>query len=192
MCIKEGWTGYGVEVSKGAAERAAAKGIPLLSSTWLSQSEPPIHPQQFDVICLINVLETLPDPIAALRRVRHALAPRGLVVIRVSNGRFHLAARRWVRWVGARYWQAFQSYLYTPKSMRQLLALAGLAPVSLRNSQPSRAPLTAGDRPVRRLIWKMAGLGLYGVAQVVSAVSAGQMLWAPSFEIIAGAEGETR
>jgi glycosyltransferase involved in cell wall biosynthesis/2-polyprenyl-3-methyl-5-hydroxy-6-metoxy-1,4-benzoquinol methylase len=188
LCREAGWTCFGLELSREAVERGLRHGITMLPDDWLAQGmaadEEP-DKDRFDVIALINVLETVPDPVAILQRLRGALAPGGLIVIRVGNGAFHLFLRRPVRWVGARYQQAFHLFVFGPASLARLLRMAGLEPVSVRNSHPSVAPLSGGERLLRRSLWKLGGAGFWTLAQTAFWLTGRRAIWAPSFEIIA-------
>ena len=78
------WTCSGVEVSQGAAERARAKGLSVLSPAELGQTAA----GQFDVVTLVNVLETVTDPAAIVRAMTRQVKPQGIIAVRVSNGLF--------------------------------------------------------------------------------------------------------
>jgi 2-polyprenyl-3-methyl-5-hydroxy-6-metoxy-1,4-benzoquinol methylase len=186
LCRSRGWSCFGVELSTGAAARAAARGLAMLPPDWV-QAAPPSEERAapYDVITLINVLETVPDPLAVLRRVRAALAPNGLVAVRVSNGAFHLAMRRPARWVRAQYQQAFHLFVYSPRALSRLSEAAGFHPVSVRNSRPSRGQVRGAMSRLKRWIWRIGGPALWGLAQAAYGVSGGRLVWAPSFELIA-------
>jgi 2-polyprenyl-3-methyl-5-hydroxy-6-metoxy-1,4-benzoquinol methylase len=186
LCLPRGWACFGVEISREAVQRAAARGVTMLAPHWLdgpAGTEDGDKP--YDVITLINVLETVHDPCLVLRRVHAALAPDGVVVIRVSNGDFHLAARRPVQWVGGRYQQAFHQFVFTPRSLRWLLRAAGLTPVSIGNSRPSRSPVYGSDHAMKRWGWRLGGSTLWGIAQTLYRLSGNRIVLAPSFEVVA-------
>jgi len=181
LCREAGWTCAGVEVSQGAAERARAKGLSVLSPAELSQTTA----GRFDVVTLVNVLETVTDPVAIIRAMTHQIKPQGIIAIRVSNGLFHQRVRVPVRWCGAQYDQAFHLFSYSPNALRRLMETSGFEVVSLRNSAPSRGPVTSANSWGRRLKWRLVGGGLSMVAALAYRLSAGRLVWAPSFELIA-------
>ena len=181
LCREAVWTCAGVEVSQGAAERARAKGLSVLSPAELSQTTP----GQFDVVTLVNVLEAVTDPAAIIRAMTHQIKPQGIIAIRVSNGLFHQRMRVPVRWCGAQYDQAFHLFSYSPNALRMLMEASGFEVVSLRNSAPSLGPVTSANSWGRRLKWRVVGGGLSVLAALAYRLSGGRLVWAPSFELIA-------
>lgn len=190
LCRAAGWTCSGVELSKEAGARAARRGLTMLPIEWM-EAAPRAGPEPgpYDVMTLVNVLETVLDPAAVLRRVRSALVPHGLVVIRVSNAAFHLPLRRPAAWLGARYQQAFHLFVYTPHALRRLLEMTGFRIVSVRNSHPSRGQVSVSTHAIARLAWRVGGAGLWGVAGAAYWLSGGHALWAPSIEVVAERNG---
>lgn len=114
LCRQAGWNCSGIELSKPAAMRAAQKGITVLSPHALERGE---WAQHFDVVTLVNVLETVADPVIMLGQATALLAPGGLVIVRATNGLFHLPMWMPARWIGSQYDQAFHWYLYTTVSL---------------------------------------------------------------------------
>ena len=184
LCRAQGWTCSGVEISNKAAERALQRGVTLLPADWLDQTGAGERTGAFDVIVLLNVLESVLDPTVILRRVRTALAPDGLVAIRVSNGAFHLAVRRPAWWVGARDQQAFHFFVYTPQALVHHVQSAGFDVVSVRNSRMSEGPVRVANWFIPAL-WRVGGAGLWLAAQGLYWLTGGRAVWAPSFEVIA-------
>ncbi|MEK7300877.1 MAG: class I SAM-dependent methyltransferase, partial [Nitrospirota bacterium] len=133
LCREAGWTCAGVEVSQGAATRARAKGCTVISPAELDQSTV----GQFDVVTLVNVLETVTDPAAIVRAMTQQIKPQGIIAVRVSNGLFHQRMRAPVRWCGSQYDQAFHLFSYSPSALRTLMESSGCEVLSLRNSVPS-------------------------------------------------------
>jgi SAM-dependent methyltransferase len=186
LCRDAGWSGSGIELSKRAAMRAAQKSVTVLSPHMLEGGE---GAQHFDVVTLINVLETVADPVIMLRQAVTLLAPGGLVIVRATNGVFHLSMRSPARWIGSQYDQAFHWYLYSARALTVLMEGAGLTVVSLRNSKPSRGPLSPVHPWFSQLKWTISRLVLWPLSQGLYYVTRGRLVWAPSFEIIAQRSG---
>lgn len=72
------WDRYGIEPSASAATAAAAKGIRLLGS---SLDDPALCLPRLGAITLVDVIEHLPRPLDALRRLAAALIEGGRLVI---------------------------------------------------------------------------------------------------------------
>jgi SAM-dependent methyltransferase len=80
--IGHGWTMTGVEPSPSACAAAAARGIDARCGTLTTV---PLEPSSYDVAVFRHSLEHTNDPLVALRTVRAALRPGGLVLISVPN-----------------------------------------------------------------------------------------------------------
>lgn len=186
LCREAGWNCTGVEVSQGAAERARTKGLRVLSPSELGQSTA----GQFDVVTLVNVLETVTDPAAIVRALTQQIKPQGIIAVRVSNGLFHKRIRTPARWCMSQYDQAFHLFSYSPKALQTLMETSGFEVLSLRNSAPSQGPVTSANSWGRRLKWRLVGGGLSMVAGLAYRLSAGRLVWAPSFELIARRKDE--
>lgn len=193
LCRETGWTSYGIELSKQANETAARQGITMLPCDLLLESDISIkHNQQFDVIALINVLDHVCDPIGLLRRVRQMLKPSGVVIIRVPNATFHLTVRRFLHLFKAQGQQAFHLYVFSPSTLVEILKNVGLISVSVRNSKtgctPSYALVKNAGQHFWRVIWRIGGLALWFLAQSIFCLTNKQVVWAPSFELVATSE----
>ena len=186
LCRQAGWNCSGIELSKPAAQRAAQKGIPVLSPHAIESGEWAKH---FQVVALINVLETVTDPVVMLRQATAVLAPGGILVVRATNGLFHLSMRTPARWIGSQYDQAFHWYLYSAKALTVLMERVGLTVIDLRNSKPSRGPLSPVHPWFSRLKWTMSRAVLWPLSQVLYYATGGRLIWAPSFEMIAQRRG---
>ncbi len=186
LCRRAGWDCSGIELSEQAATRAARKGLTILPPRTLEGGEEARH---FDVVALINVLETVAEPLTMLRQAADLLTPRGLVIVRATNGRFHLPMRTPARWVGSQYDQAFHWYLYTTKTLKTLMASVGLKVISLRNSRPSRGPLSPVHPWFSRLKWTVGRTLLWPFSQTLYYATHGRLLCTPSFEIVAQQPG---
>jgi 2-polyprenyl-3-methyl-5-hydroxy-6-metoxy-1,4-benzoquinol methylase len=182
LCREAGWRCSGSELSKRAAMRAMQKGLSVLSPRAIESGE---WARQFDVVTLINVLETVVDPVFMLRQAATLLAPGGLLIVRATNGVFHLSMRIPARWIGSQYDQAFHWYLYSVRAITVLLETVGLTVISLRNSTPSRGPLSQAHPWFSRLKWTISRSVLWPLSQALYYATRGRIVWAPSFEIIA-------
>jgi SAM-dependent methyltransferase len=72
---------------------------------------------RFDLVILSHVLEHLPDPVAGLALIRDRLAPAGVVYVEVPNYYGHPSV------------EFAHNYCFTPVSLRNTLARAGLRAV---------------------------------------------------------------
>jgi 2-polyprenyl-3-methyl-5-hydroxy-6-metoxy-1,4-benzoquinol methylase len=186
LCRSAGWACAGIELSQGAAARAAKRGFTMLPPQTLEQ---PDGAGSFDAVTLINVLEHVVDPLIMLRQAARALSSDGVLVVRATNGAFHLAMRAPARWIGSRHDQAFHWYLYTAKALRRLMEVAGLTVIGLRNSTPSRGPVSPAHPWWSRVKWTISRGLLWPAAQAVFAMTGGRMVCAPSFEMAARKRG---
>jgi 2-polyprenyl-3-methyl-5-hydroxy-6-metoxy-1,4-benzoquinol methylase len=189
LCRQAGWDCSGIELSQSAVMRATRKGLTIVPPHTLEGGE---GKQQFDVVSLINVLETVSDPLTMLRQAANLLAPGGLVVVRATNGMFHLSMRAPARWIGSQHDQAFHWYLYTTKTLITLLTSIGLTIISVRNSRPSRGPLSPVHPWFSRLKWAASRALLWPFSQTIYYATNGRIVCAPSFEIIAQRTGSYR
>jgi SAM-dependent methyltransferase len=88
------WERHGLEFNRDLVSRVQAR-IPDIGLTAGGLEELGRSLVGFDVMTLWHVFEHLPDPRAALRSARSALAPGGLLVI--SSPRFDSLQARWFR-----------------------------------------------------------------------------------------------
>jgi SAM-dependent methyltransferase len=85
----------------------------------------PFAPASFDLICMWDVIERVPDPAALLRGARELLAPDGRLVIETPDADSLLARRLGRRW---RHFKPAEQILhFTPSTVRRLLTRAGFA-----------------------------------------------------------------
>ena len=99
----------------------------------------------YDVVAIWNTFDQLADPRGAVARARRLLAPNGMLVIRVPNGAFYAAQRRYLvsrnprRRRAARRLLAQNNLLtfpyrwgFTPRSLRKLVVDGGFSVERLR------------------------------------------------------------
>src|SRR5262249_57535140 len=77
-----GWRVAGIEMDDAAAAKARRFTDELHVGDVLTA---PFAPGRFDVVTAFHVLEHVPDPVAAARRMLDWLAPGGLLIVEVPN-----------------------------------------------------------------------------------------------------------
>jgi SAM-dependent methyltransferase len=77
-----GWQVAGVEMDEAAAKKARRFSQRVHAGDLLGA---PFAPGEFDCVTAFHVLEHVPDPVAALRRMLEWLAPGGLLIVEVPN-----------------------------------------------------------------------------------------------------------
>jgi 2-polyprenyl-3-methyl-5-hydroxy-6-metoxy-1,4-benzoquinol methylase len=138
-----------------------------------------VAPASLDLIIMDNVIEHLPEPVEMLRTLRRYLKPQGRIVVitpNMTSGHFRLLGRRWTPELAPH----AHIFLFTPASMRVLLANAGFAAetvssfhLPLYSPKAWMARLLSGD--VKGAAWRgMQELGgIYG-----RLIGTGPMLYA--------------
>jgi SAM-dependent methyltransferase len=173
--MARGWLVTGCDIAHDACVTAhKASGAPTVQADVAAL---PIRQAATDVVTLVNVLDHLPEPAAALRESARVLAPGGRLVIRVPSGAFH---RRLARLAGGRPIAGRTPVLhlvaFTRRGLAAAVGRAGLRVVSVRNSPLANAsPAGLGSRLLPRLLGVAAAL--------VAAVSGGAWLIGPSLEL---------
>jgi SAM-dependent methyltransferase len=124
--VRRGWRGVGVEVSAEVAQRSRDKGHRVEASLAdLSDLSGTV-----DAVCFFQVLEHLPDPVAALAEAARLLRPGGTLLCETWDGD-SLVSR-----VSANHWQQLSPpsvlWVFDRPSARAMLAAAGLQPGSWR------------------------------------------------------------
>jgi len=126
--VRRGWRGVGVEVSAEVARRSRDKGHRVEASLAdLGDLRGTV-----DAICFFQVLEHLPDPVAALAEAARLLRPGGTLLCETWDGD-SLVSR-----VSANHWQQLSPpsvlWVFDRPSTRAMLSAAGLRPVSWRRT----------------------------------------------------------
>jgi SAM-dependent methyltransferase len=127
---QRGWSATGVEPSRFASTYAREKlGVEVISAGLFDAELPE---STFDVVFLGDVVEHLPDPAEAVRRIGSLLAPEGLLVMALPD-----AGSRLARSMGRRWWSVIPTHVhyFTRRSMHRLLSEAGFDVLEMR-TQP--------------------------------------------------------
>ncbi len=129
-----GWEAHGVDVGKETADFCRAHGLSVERADILDW-EPS---GKFRGAAVWNTFDQIPCPRDALARIRAALEPGGLLVVRVPNGEFK---KRWIRRMGGRALaeQAVNNHLsfpylvgYNAESLSRLLVECGFQGICAR------------------------------------------------------------
>lgn len=139
----------GVDRSEEQVERARQAGIDAVT-VGDAFAELNSLRSELDVVVALDFLEHLEknEVMEFLGLVRNALRPRGVVILRTTNGGSPFAGR-------IRYGDFTHELAFTPQSLRQLLTLAGFEGASFHEIRVGvHGPLSA----VRFTLWKMMRL----------------------------------
>ncbi|MDO9542468.1 MAG: methyltransferase domain-containing protein [Kiritimatiellia bacterium] len=190
-CADRGWDCYGVESSRPAVDFARRHGALNLACGAFEEAIYPDEP--FDAVTFLNVLEFLPDPKKALRKVHELLRPGGAVTVRFSNAAFHVAAYRFFLSLGRFYKKlnrvdlaVIHLYAFDKNSITRLLLETGFTEIKV-----SWTPLSWTTTSHERIgNWrKLACKLLYACACFFHLVSFKRLLISPSLVAIASKGG---
>ena len=164
-CRERGWKGIGFELSVGAAQHARQRQLDVRLAGW-----PPceLADSSVQVVSMINVLDHLADPFAALKEAWRILAPGGLLYLRVPNGPLHTAVSRASRMAGLPDLSIRHLFGFGAMSLRFHLARTGFEALTIVTSPPTQAdayrrPRGHGAR--LREFCKRADLAVYRCAR---------------------------
>jgi SAM-dependent methyltransferase len=118
----EGWDVTGIEPSDAIRAQAAERiGASRVHGGLLQDA--PVEPHSFDLVTFWDVIEHIPDPVAALRHAGDLLAPGGKLLIEtqdVSSRAARMLGKAWQH-----YKHAEHIYHFDPRTMLDLLRRAG-------------------------------------------------------------------
>lgn len=138
------WIRHGIEPHPQAAQLARARGLHIFEASLESA---PLAANTYDVIVLLDVLEHLEDPMAALRQVSKALAPGGYLVALTGNAA-SFAARFYK---GCWYYSNYSEHItfFTPVSLHRAVNEVGLTSIRMESRRHHSATLYV---TIKRLI----------------------------------------
>lgn len=125
---ERGWRVFGIEPSDAAANVARSLG---LDDVWTADvTTAPLNGHAFEAITLMGVLDHIPDPLAALRRLHSACRQGGQLIATVPNAAGAAAIRFGSNWPG---WDLprHQNH-FTPVTLRTMLEKAGFDRIDMR------------------------------------------------------------
>lgn len=114
-----GYDAYGMEPSADLVERGKARGLKIEQGTIESHS---FEPGSFDMVCLWDVIEHLPDPKSALSEIKKLLKPNGILLINFPD------IGTWqAKLVGKRFWWILSVHLhhFTRATMKDICMRTG-------------------------------------------------------------------
>ncbi|MDP6838296.1 MAG: class I SAM-dependent methyltransferase [Planctomycetota bacterium] len=124
VMAERGWDAHGLEPSAAIRPQAEERlGTERIHGGFLKGS--PFEPASFDLITLWDVLEHIPDPLAALRRIHTLLAPGGVLILETQNVRSLTASVLGRRW--HHYKLAEHLFHFHPGTIRQALEQTGFS-----------------------------------------------------------------
>lgn len=145
---REGFTVSGMEGSEWAMGYVRRQfGFPI----WPAPVETTDLPESsFDVCTLWQVIEHLPDPLAALRKIRALLRPGGVIVMETRNCRGYDAGALGEKWGG---WTLpYHLWHFDPGSFRLLLEKSGFRVAKVRIHHSEVIKKTLKEFPVLSLL----------------------------------------
>lgn len=114
-----GYEAYGMEPSADLVARGKARGLKIEQGTIENHN---FEPHSFDMVCLWDVIEHLPDPKAALVEIRKFLKPNGILLINYPD------IGTWqAKLAGKRFWWILSVHLhhFTRKSITEICHRTG-------------------------------------------------------------------
>lgn len=121
-----GWSPVGVDLDIQAVEAARRANVGEIMLGTIADVGPPAS---FDAIVAFHVLEHVEDPLAALRRARELLRPRGILSVATPNATSWLHKRYGDRWRGLEPPRHLQ--IFSPSGLRRLICEAGFTSVDV-------------------------------------------------------------
>jgi len=118
---RRGWAVAGIEPAPAAADAARQLGLDPIWNTNIDAAPPVVA--EYDMITLLGVLDHIPEPLIALKKLHTACADGGRCIVTVPNAGGAAAARFGASWPG---WDLprHQNH-FTPQTLREMLRRAG-------------------------------------------------------------------
>ena len=152
VLAERGFEVYGIEPSRAIRAVALKNFSPerIHAGTLL---DAPYEPASFDLIVMWDVLEHLPDPLAALGKARELLAPQGRLVLETQNIESFAARALGSRWTHFKH--AEHLLHFSPKTLQRALESAGFELLSLTSRGAGKlvSPSFIAERARRFAPW---------------------------------------
>jgi 2-polyprenyl-3-methyl-5-hydroxy-6-metoxy-1,4-benzoquinol methylase len=170
MAQRAGWTVEGVELNpRTAAFAAKMTGAPVHRTGAETLA---LEGRCYGAVVLTDVLEHIPAPAALVHSVVRLLEPRGVLAIKVPNGRAQFVKERWLARLTSHQISLAENLVHVnqfgPDSLRRTMAGAGLAEVSVSTAPPERVGPEASL--VRRTASRLLRGAVFAAASLPGAV----------------------
>jgi len=147
----------------------------------------------FDLVTLWNVVECVPDPLELLRQLRPVLREGGTVFIRTQNETWHRFTYKLTALLARLGWgrvfekQPFATFIFhmisfSRTTLQLLIEHAGLVPLNIENSKPTRGDPYLGLGSRGELLLTLIKLTVHGLAQSAYLISGGRWVIGPSLD----------
>ena len=154
LAARAGWRAEGIELNpRTSAYAARATGLPVHRADLRDLRE---EGRRYAAVTLVDVLEHIPEPVAALRAVRGVLEPGGWVAVKVPHGPSQLRKEQ----IRGRLFRGYRPTVadnlvhvshFTPRALRMALEQGGFGEVDIRPAAPVLPPAGAGARRAARV-----------------------------------------
>lgn len=153
---RRGWDAEGVDPSPAAVAAARKAGLPVRLGTLADLDAPA---GGYDAVTLFYVLEHLPEPMAALKKIHGLLKPGGTLLLRVPHTTPIVRLLSPFGAGAALFDPPFHLYDFSPRVLARMLAEAGFAGARTFPGRPT-VPARLGPRIVS-LLAGAAAAGLF-------------------------------
>jgi SAM-dependent methyltransferase len=176
---KAGWKGVGVDLSPDAVEAARARGVEAYAQDCLRC---PLPDESAEAVTMVNVLDHLPDPFAALEEARRLLKPAGLLYLRVPNAPVQrlLASLPWANRVAV-----LHLFGFGRRAFAHHLPRKGFAVASIRAAPPSLGLAYEAASSGEGRLWGWVKSVHRAVSRWLSRAGLDRLAWGPSIEVVA-------
>ncbi len=175
----DGWKGVGVDLSPEAVDAARARGVEAHVQDCLRC---PLPDESADAVTMVNVLDHLQNPFAALEEAWRLLKPSGLLYLRVPNGPIHrvLASIPWVNRVAVLHLFGFGGRAFLHHLPRK-----GFAVLAIRTAPPSAGLAYHAPDSREASLWGWLKTVHSTVSHGLSWTGLDRLAWGPSIEVVA-------
>lgn len=176
---KAGWKGVGVDLSPDAVDAARSRGVEAYAQDCLRC---PLPDGSAEAVTMVNVLDHLPDPFAALDEARRLLKPAGLLYLRVPNAPFQrlLASIPWVNRVAV-----LHLFGFGRRAFGHHLPRRGFAVASIRTAPPSAGLAYEASSSWEESLWGWVKPAYRAVSRWLFRLGLDRLAWGPSVEVVA-------